>query len=108
MSKELQTDYLPDVVDPINYKPTLKAVLDGSGVRLRIGKYGAKLINVYGKLPGEEKFTLLATITRGTWVDKRPLKTIGIAEIRQYMVKGVEDDEEIGFYSDIVTISFGG
>lgn len=106
--KDLGTDSTAPAFDPATIKPKVVATLTGDGVRLRITKYGAKLAAVYTKLLSEANFAQL-TITNGSvYIDKTQLRTPGIAEIRQYQVRIIVDNEETGYYSDIVTISFGG
>ena len=41
-------------------------------------------------------------------IDGRPLATAGVAEVREYMARGMDGDNEIGLESDIVSINFAG
>jgi len=40
--------------------------------------------------------------------DTRPLAQSNVPEVREYMARGVVNDEEIGVDSDIVSITFAG
>ena len=106
--KELGTDSTSPAVNAATIKPKLKVRLVGGGVQLRIIKYGAKSVTIYVRLQGEDKFVPLERISGSVYIDKRPLNTPGVAEIRQYQIRVIVGDEEVGYFSDIVTISFGG
>jgi hypothetical protein len=40
--------------------------------------------------------------------DQTPLKQAGVPEVREYMGRGVINDQEVGQQSDIVQVTFAG
>jgi hypothetical protein len=47
-------------------------------------------------------------VLRGPYYDTNPLANLAVPEVREYMVMGMIDNEEIGLPSDIVSIVFAG
>jgi hypothetical protein len=56
-------------------------------------------VNVYSRRQGTSPWTFLARDTRSPYVDTTPLAQAGTPEVREYRVRGVIDDVEIGKYS---------
>ncbi len=42
------------------------------------------------------------------YIDTRPLKVDGQPEVREYYLRGIVDDEEIGVPSDVIRVVVGG
>ena len=95
-------------VDPSAIKPVLRLSVQGTCVRVRIQRKGAKSVNVYVRLLGQTEWTFLSRAVRATFDDTRPLAQPGVAEIREYMVMGVIGNAEVGLPSDAKTVVFAG
>ena len=52
--------------------------------------------------------TKLGTDTNSPYIDGRPLATPGVAEMREYMARGMMGDEEVGLESLIVSLNYAG
>lgn len=50
----------------------------------------------------------IGTDTSSPYYDTAPLAQAGVAEVREYMARGLVNDVEIGIASDIVSIAFAG
>jgi hypothetical protein len=105
---ELQSSSSSSQFDPSTYKPVISVEIKGGLITLDFKKKGVDALAIYGRLRGTLGWTKLGVDTSSPYVDGRPLATPGVAEIREYMARGMMDDEEIGLESDIVSIVFGG
>lgn len=63
---------------------------------------------IYSRLSGAPEWTRLGMDSSSPYYDTRPLAVPGVAELREYLVRGIGADEEIGQDSNIVAIVFGG
>jgi len=68
-------------------------------------KAGTDGINVYGRYPGEEAWTLLGRSTRSPFLDRRAPRQAGVREDREYHAYHMLDDEQIGQHSTTATIT---
>jgi hypothetical protein len=82
--------------------------MKGGLITLEFKKKGVDALAIYGRLRGTLGWTKLGVDTSSPYVDGRPLAVAGVAEIREYMARGMMDDDEIGLESDIVCLVFGG
>jgi hypothetical protein len=89
-------------------KSTLKAESLPGKVRISFTKKGFAGVNIYSRLEGAAKWTLLGRDNNSPYDDTRPLTNAGQPEKREYMAMGVIGDEEVGQPSDIVSVLFGG
>lgn len=94
--------------DPSTFKSVIKLSLDGNQIKLEFTKAGVDAVVVYSRLRGTLGWTKLGTDSASPYYDTRPLASPGTPEVREYMVRGQLDDEEVGLDSDIVSIAFGG
>lgn len=95
--------------DPLTYKPTARVRITGGEIRLDWTKKGAFGVHIYSRLEGQTDWTFIATDTSSPYIDGRALAQPGVAETREYMLRGINRDEnEIGLESDIVSIVFAG
>ena len=94
--------------DPNAHKPVLKVSIVGGKIVVGFKKNGADGVAVYSRLRGNQGWTRLGIDMTTPYYDTRPLAQPGVAETREYMARGIVDDEEIGVDSDIVSIVFGG
>jgi len=92
-----------DAFDPNTYQAELREVTLSmpSQVTVAFGKAKGNIdgVNVYSRRQGTAQWTFLARDTESPYIDTTPLAAAGQPEIREYRVRGVIDDEEIGEYS---------
>jgi len=94
--------------DPSTFKPEFKVRIIGGEIRLDWKKKGADGVFVYCRLRGQTTWIKLAMDTSSPYIDGRPLAQAGVAEVREYMLRGVVNDEAIGLDSDILSIAWEG
>jgi hypothetical protein len=89
--------------DPNTYVAELKElILSAPGqVTVTFGKAKGKIdgVNVYSRRQGTSPWIFLGRDTQSPYVDTTPLAEAGKPEIREYRIRGVIDDVEIGDYS---------
>jgi hypothetical protein len=89
--------------DPSKAKTTVKLKTVSTGVSIKFTLCGAEGGDIYCKRGKETEFSFYKYITHPSTIDTRA-NLEGQAEIRQYYVVLVKNDEEIGLKSDIATI----
>ncbi len=95
--------------DKNSIKPRIKAEAVPGHVRITGTKNYAELVNIYMRIVGTANWVLVGIKRKKfPFDDQTPLKTPGVPEAREYMARGVINDEEIGEPSDIVQVTFGG
>ena len=94
--------------DPSSFKSTIKLSIDGNQIKLEFTKTGMDAVVVYGRLRGTLGWTKLGMDSSSPYYDTRPPAQPGVAEVREYMVRGLLNDEEVGLDSDIASIAFAG
>jgi hypothetical protein len=92
-----------DSFDPNTYQAELTSV-EQTGpnlVTIKFGKAKGKIdgVNVYSRRQGTSEWKFLARDTQPPYVDSTPLATPGTPEVREYRIRAVIDDQEIGDYS---------
>ncbi|MCX6900601.1 MAG: hypothetical protein NT105_18125 [Verrucomicrobia bacterium] len=96
------------VFDPTTYKPVLQVFIEADKVRVAFQKKGVEAMAIYARLRGTPSWERLAIEHHAPYFDTRPLAQSNVPEVREYMARGVVNDEEIGVDSDIVSITFAG
>lgn len=87
-------------------KPGLTASdTSGGVVELAFSKSKSDGVNLYSQRDGEAGFVFLARDTSSPYVDNRPLLAAGKPEVRRYKTIYVLNDQEIGQFSDEVTVT---
>ena len=104
----LQVQSTTTDIDPATFKPEFKVRIVGGEIRLDWKKKGVDSMRIYGRLRGQSTWTLLGVDTSSPYIDGRPLAQAGVAETREYMLRGAINDEAIGLDSDIQSISWSG
>jgi hypothetical protein len=94
--------------DPDSYKPEFTVKIVGGEIRLDWKKKGADGVRVYCRCRGESTWKFLALDTSSPYIDGAPLEHAGVPEVREYMLRGVVNDEEIGLDSDILSVTWAG
>ena len=84
--------------------PDLKVKVDAQGVEFSYVKGVSDGINIYSRRAGETTFTLLKRLTKPKGRDTRENLVPG-AESREYYAVYVQDDDEVGQKSPIVTVN---
>ncbi|MEQ1933653.1 MAG: hypothetical protein ABL962_07225 [Fimbriimonadaceae bacterium] len=105
---QLQSSSSSSQFDPSTYKPVFTVEMKGGLITLEFKKKGVDALAFYGRLRGTLGWTKLGVDTSSPYVDGRPLAVAGVAEAREYMARGMMDDDEIGLESDVVCLVFGG
>lgn len=95
-------------VDPATIQPSFNITTQRNSVRLRIKREGAQSTNVYTRKVGQMDWLFLARVNLSLFEDSRPLSQPGVPEVREYMVRGVIGDEEVGLPSETRTVVFAG
>ena len=86
----------------------LKPAVEGGFTIVDFDLLGADALAIYSRLHSTDPFVRLAVDSEAPYVDTRALAQAGVAEVREYMGRGMLGDEDIGQDSDIVRIVFGG
>ena len=105
---QLQSSSSTSEFDPSTYKPEISVSINGGLITLEFKKKGVDGLAYYTRLRGTTGWTKMGTDTTSPFIDGRPLTTPGVPETREYMARGMIDDEEIGLESDIVSLTYGG
>lgn len=97
------------VLDAGTYKGELNSAeqTGPNQVTVKFGKARGKVdgVNVYMRLQGQSEWKFLARDTVSPYVDTTPLAAAGKPEVREYRIRAVLNDEEIGDYSDVVQVT---
>jgi hypothetical protein len=94
--------------EPGTFKPTSKVSISGGQIRIDFTKGEADGVVVYCRLRGSPGWNKLGIDTASPYFDTNPPATPGVPETREYMVRAILDDVEIGQPSDIISLVFGG
>ena len=108
IAAELQAVRTVADFDPNTYKPEFKLRIVAGEIRLDWKKMGADGVAIYSRLAGQVAWTRIGTDTSSPYIDGRPLAVAGVPETREYMLRGMVKDDEIGLDSDIQRITWGG
>ena len=93
------------------YKPTFKASTASGMVVIKFWKKNIDWVKIYSHPIGStdtNAWELLGIDGHPPFLDKRPLAVAGQPEKRQYKLRAVLGDEEIGVWSNVVEVIFGG
>jgi hypothetical protein len=94
--------------DPKTYKPEFKVKIVAGEIHLDWKKKGANHVAVYARLAGQSTWTQIGADSFSPYIDTRPLAQPGVPEVREYMLRGMIKDNEIGLNSDILRITYSG
>ena len=94
--------------DPATYQPVIKVSVVPGGVQVGFTKKGVDGVAIYMRLRGAVNWHKIGMDTESPFTDTTPLAAAGVAEVREYMGRGVLHDAEIGLDSDIMSITFAG
>ncbi|MDD5036920.1 MAG: hypothetical protein PHE55_19515 [Methylococcaceae bacterium] len=95
-----------DTTDLSSAKPTLSATdLGGGKVELSFNKNKRDGVNIYGRREGDPDFVFLGRDLSSPFIDNRPMLTPGKPELRYFKAVYVMGDDEIGQFSDVVTVN---
>lgn len=93
------------VIDMSTAQPVLSLSLEGGLVHAKYIRGHAEGIFLYCMRGTETAFTLLAMITKTTYVDSRPNQVVGQAEKRQYRAFFMVGDVAVGIESAVFSIN---
>ena len=108
IAQELRVANTASTFDPDTFKPEFKVRIIGGEIRLDWIKYGADGVHIYSRLRGQAAWTLIGTDMSSPYIDGRPLAQANVPETREYMLRGLIADQEIGLDSDILNATWGG
>lgn len=92
----------------MTFKPSFKARAIPGGIRLDWKKRGVDGVIVFCRLRGQTKWNQIGVDTSSPFLDARPLETTGVPEVREYMLRGMVNDQPIGLNSDVQSVTWGG
>jgi hypothetical protein len=95
-------------VDPTAIKPLLTATVVPGAVMIRVKRKGATSSNLYSRLAGQTQWKLVKWIISSPYADTTPLAQPNVPERREYAVRGLINDAEVGELSDVVSVVFAG
>jgi hypothetical protein len=105
---ELRVKSSPSDFDPNTYKPEFTLRIVGGEIRIDWKKKGAHGIKVYSRLRGATAWNFESFDMTSPYIDGNPHAQPNVPEVREYMLRGVIDDVEIGLDSDIQSITWAG
>jgi hypothetical protein len=94
-----------------DYVPSVKAKAKVGMVEVRFSKKNVEGANIYSHPVGSTDMNVWVKLGfdgHPPFYDKRPLAVAGQPEKRQYQLRGVLNDEEIGQWSNMVEVVFAG
>ena len=94
--------------DPVTFKPGCKVSIVGGQIRIDFTKGEADGVVVYCRLRGTNGWNKLGIDTASPYFDTNPPAQPNVPETREYMLRAILDDVEIGQPSDIISIVIGG
>ncbi len=94
--------------DSATFKPVFKVTGQPGTVKIEFTKRETDGVNIYCRLKGQAKFKFVSRDTNSPYEGHTPLAQAGVAEVREYSLRGVINDAEIGQLSDIVSVTYGG
>ena len=107
--KQLDWDPIAHNIDLSKARPRLLAEVLLGSVKIMVKRPGFDAANVYARLRGEPKWTLISERKyKFPFYDKRPLAVAATPEVREYLAIGVVNDEEIGQPSEVQEVVFAG
>ncbi len=105
---QLQSSATGTEFNPDTYKPVFTVKVIAGQITIEFKKKGVDGVAIYSRLRGTLGWTKLGTDTSSPYIDGRPLAVAGVAETREYMLRGMIDDEEIGLESAVESVIYGG
>jgi len=94
-----------DSFDPTTFKTILRLKNVPAGVEVKFVKKGLTGIMLYYRIQGSSEWIKVGLIVKRGYVHEAPLMEPGTPEVREYMARGVMDNDEVGPNSDIVEIT---
>jgi hypothetical protein len=96
-------DHDPDLE---NAKPSGKVTLQSPGhIKIDFVQGDAQGVHIFSQRGSDSTFIFLATDTHTPYIDTRPNLAAGQPEIRNYKMVYIDNDEEIGHESDVISIT---
>ncbi len=93
-------------IDPTTAKPTFTATALPSGeVRLKWVKGAFDGVVIEGRAPGSATWTALGIDHFSPFVDTRDNATAGQPEVREYRLRYLLKDDQVGEWSDVVSVT---
>lgn len=108
MGSELRIIGGVQVFDPERLKPNLKADVLPGKVQLNFNLQRMNCVSIYCRAKGTMGWEKLANDYESPYEDKRALTVPNQPEIREYMIRYFNGREDVGYESDIITVTFGG
>lgn len=98
-----------ETFNPETARPFIAAEAQPGRVKISGRKPGFDLVNIYHRKKGDVLWKVLVTgRQRFPFYDEAPLTVPGTPEVREYMARGVINDEEVGQPSEIREAVFAG
>lgn len=94
--------------DPDAWKCEFTVKILHGEIRIDWKKKGVQFVHIYSRLAGQTQWTLIGTDSSSPYIDGRPLANPAVPETREYMIRGVIEDQEIGLDSDVQSVTWKG
>jgi len=95
-------------IDYGNLKPSLRTKSYVNYVAISFNKKRMFGVALYTRLKGVQEWTLLGTTKLSPFIDVMPLSKPGLPETREYRIRCYDGLEEVGDFSDIVSVVYAG
>ncbi len=102
MGQLLRATEVGAAFDPDTFKPTLNLMAEAGAVRVDFVKGEADAVNIYSRIRGQTAWRFIARDTNSPYMDCTPPAGNVTTEVREYMLRGVLNDEEIGQASEVL------
>jgi hypothetical protein len=94
--------------DPLTYKTEFTVKIVAGEIRIDWKKKEADGVFIFSRIAGTLPWIKIGVDTSSPYIDGHPLATAGVSETREYMLRGMLDDQEIGLDSDVHSITWNG
>jgi len=93
--------------DPDTSQPSFHLMVEAGAVRVYFEKGQFDAVNIYCRISGQPAWRFIARDTNSPYLDCSPPAAGDTAEIREYVLRGVIDDLEIGKVSAVQLVNCG-
>lgn len=107
IKRQLRVDVGTSNFEPGASRPSFQIEIEAGAVRIEFEKGQFDAVNIYSRIVGEPTWRFIARDTNSPYVDCSPLVVSDAGEIREYVLRGVVDDLEMGQTSVVRSVNCG-